>query len=359
MIQDGEEEEKTLENHVLFEKKGSVALITLNRPKKLNALNREMIDEILSLLRRCEEDRQVKLIFLEGSGDRAFSAGGDVMAVYDMCLNGKVEEAVDAFRAEYEMDYYLSDYSKPVISYMDGITMGGGVGISIGTDFRIVTENTRWAMPEMKIGLFPDVGVSYYTSKMEDGFGMYLSLTSKTVGADDCVFLGVADYKVDSSDYPLLKEEILDFSWEKLNRNEVTATVDDIIRDYSREAEKGYLEENRDDIRTYFDKEDLNEIIASLQADTDKPFAQKALESIGKNSPTSMAVTLEQLNRAKHMYLKECFEQDLVMVKSFLRNKDFFEGVKNKLIDKTDRVEWTPKALSLLKKSVVESYFEE
>lgn len=347
-----------MESYVLFEKKGSVAFITLNRPKKLNALNREMIDEIVSLLKRCEEDRQIKLIFLEGSGERAFSAGGDVMSVYEMCQDGRIEEAIDAFRAEYEMDYYLSDYSKPVISYMDGITMGGGVGISIGTDFRIVTENTRWAMPEMKIGLFPDVGVSYYTSKMEDGFGIYLSLTSKTIGADDCIFLGVADYKLNSADYPFLKEELLDFSWEKLNKNEVMATVDDIIGDYSRKAEKGYLEENRDDIRTYFDKEDLNEILASLQEDADRPFVQKALTSIRENSPTSMAVTLEQLNRAKHMYLKECFEQDLVMVKSFLKNKDFFEGVKNKLVDKTDTVEWTPSCLAAVKESVVKSYFE-
>lgn len=347
-----------MEKHVLFEKKGQVGIITINRPNKLNALNRDVIEGLTAILKEHETDRDIKLMILEGSGEKAFCAGGDVMSVYHMYYEQGYEAAVDVFRMEFELDYFISDYAKPIISYLDGITMGGGVGISIGTDFRIVNEKTRWAMPEMKIGFFPDVGVSYYTSKMEDGFGKYLSLTSESIYADDCVFLGVADYKIDSRDYGELRREIVEFDWRKLNKHELIATVDDIITDYSQEIEKGYLQRHRDDIKGYFDKEDIHEIISSLQADMDYPFAKKALTEVRENAPTSMMVTMEQLNRAKHLYLKECFEQDLTLVRSFLKNKDFFEGVRGKLVEKTNDTKWTPNHLTSVTKSSVERYFE-
>lgn len=348
---------KGLEKSVLVEKSGHVATLIVNRPQKLNCFNKAVVDELTACLKQLEYDEDTKLIFIEGSGERAFCAGGDLVEMKEVYKRDGKRKAMQLFQKEYALNYYVSDYKKPIITYLDGITMGSGVGFSIGTDFRIVNENTAWAMPEVKIGFFPDVGAGYYLSKMVDGLGKYLALTGKIIKAEDCVFLEVADYKISSRDYTALKQDILEFSWEKLNLNEVSATIEDMIQDYSVEIEEGYLQKHRKDIQLHFDKQNLDEIWESLQKDTDSPFVKDALQEMNENLPIAMAVTIEQLNRAKHMYLKECFEQDLILSENFLNQGDVFEGIYAKLEQKRKTDIWQAKSFERIEKNRVETYF--
>lgn len=346
-----------MEKEVLFEKKNGVGVITIHRPKKLNSLNREVLEELSVLLHRCEEDPEIKLLLLEGSGDKAFCAGGDIRAVYEFCQNGEIQMAMNVFRIEYEMDFHISNYSKPIISYMNGITMGGGVGMSIRTGFRLVNERTLWAMPEMKIGFFPDVGVSFHLSRMKQGLGRYLALTSTTIGADDCLFLQLADIKIRSSEYERIKSEIVEVS-HKWPTDEVSSRLHSVFSKYAQPAEEGYVERHVGKIEKHFNRDAVQEILYSLQSDLKDEFAVAALFEMTENSPLSMAVTLEQLKRAQTQSLWECFAQDLRLVRHFIQEEDFFTGIRTKMIEKTNRAIWRFKSVDEIPSHYRDHFFE-
>ncbi|MDO4754267.1 MAG: enoyl-CoA hydratase/isomerase family protein [Bacillota bacterium] len=334
--------------YVVLEKKCGVAVLTIQRPEKLNALSLEVIEGIMTALEECRRDDSVRLVLFEGAGERAFCAGGDVKSVYELGRSGNPEAAETVFRREFEMDFVIADFPKVILSYLDGITMGGGVGMSISTDFRVVTERTKWAMPEMKIGLFPDVGTSYYLSKLPNGMGHYVCLTSKTIDADDCLYLGVADYKIRSSDYASLKADILRSFGKILTAGEVAETLKNLLRKYACGRKKGYLEMHEALISKYFDKDSLDDVTESLRTAAsrgeDSEFIAQVMSEFDGNSPTSMAVVMEQHRRARDgMTVRECLDQDYVLVRNFLRNHDFYEGVRTLLVEKSGTPMWNPK----------------
>ncbi len=363
------------ESLVLSEIRGAMGLITLNRPKKLNTLNREVLCELYDVLRRFEQDERVKFVVFEGKGGKAFCAGGDVRSVYEYGIAGELERAAEVFRLEFDFDYYVANFSKPVIALLDGIVMGGGVGMTIAADFRIVTERTRWAMPEMKIGLFPDVGTSYYLSRMPGHLGRYLCMTSISIGTEDCINAGLADFKVASNKLEALKmtfaELIADNLPENVLKNELAAIIAAASSDgdFSGCVLNPLLHEmSLREISKHFCADSLTEIIYSLRASADvrsefetdfsRDFAAETLRHFETNSPTSMAVVIEQHRRASAMSLKQCFEQDYVLVQNFLKHRDFYEGVRAILIEKTGTPMWTPNSAELLDANIINSYFD-
>ncbi len=348
-----------MEKEVLFEKKNGVGVITIHRPKKMNSLNREIIEGISDFLHRCEEDPEIKVLILEGTGDKAFCAGGDIRAVYELCRNGEMEAALNVFRIEYDMDYHISNYSKPIVSYMNGITMGGGVGISIGTEFRLVNEKTRWAMPEMKIGFFPDVGVSFYLSRIKQGLGRYLALTSTNLGADDCLFLKVADIKIRSSDYERIKSEIIEASYEVSSTDDMTSRLHSVFPKYIQPHEMGYVERHVEKIERHFNRDTVQEILYSLQLDSEDEFSVATLSEMAENSPLSMAVSLEQLKRAQAQTLKECFDRDLKLAYHFMQEEDFFTGIRTRMIEKKEKSVWRFKSVTEISSHYMNGFFGE
>ncbi len=351
---------------VIFERINNVGVITLNRPKKLNALNHQMIEEILRVLEEWRNDENIKLLILEGAGDRAFCAGGDVRSVCDMALEGKSEEALDMFKTEFDMDYRFAEYPKPILACLNGITMGGGIGMSASADFRLVTERTVWAMPEMKIGFFPDVGVSYYLARLERGVGKYLAMTAASIKGDDCVALGLADYKLSEDAYEGVRNEILNMHLEGISREEIRATMNRLLSEkgetLEKAREKSHLWQNMSYIEKYFDKEEAEEILegllegAQIQGD-EGAFAGAALAEMEGNSPLSMYIASEQQNRAGKLSLKKTFEQDYTLVKNFLKGHDFYEGVKAVLVEKSGKPLWEPALAAQIRKEDVEEYF--
>lgn len=348
-----------MEKNVIFEILGNVGIVKMNRSKKLNAFTRELTTELRKALEECERNEKVFLVILRGSTERAFSAGGDLRSDQLILEAEGLEQAVGELRGEYELGEYISKYSKPLIAYMNGITMGGGAGISMVAKFRIVTETTRWAMPEMKIGFFPDVGMAYFFSHMKRGIGKYLAMTSNTIVAEDCIWIGAADYKIQSQDYEKLQAALVAFDWTSLSKEKQEKKIEEIIQSVALKIEMSELEKNRKEIETYFEKDSLEEILEGLKKNAEhSEFAGKMEEGMKTNSPLSMAITWEQMKRCESLSLEESYQLDTILARNFLSGKDMFEGVRAILVDKTGDPKWEYQRIEDIPREVILSYFE-
>lgn len=348
-----------MEKNVICEILGNVGIVKMNRPKKLNAFTRELTTELTEALERFEKNEMISLVILRGSTERAFSAGGDLRSDQLILEAEGLEASVGELRGEYELGEYISKYSKPLIAYMNGVTMGGGAGMSIVAKFRIVTETTRWAMPEMKIGFFPDVGMGYFFSKMKKGIGKYLAMTSNTIAAEDCIWIGAADYKIQSQDYARLQETLADVEWLSFPREKREEKIEEIIQSFALEVEMSYLEKNQKEIESYFEKEALEEILEGLKKNMEcSEFAKEMAEGMKTNSPLSMAITWEQMKRCEKLSLEESYQLDTILARNFLSGKDMFEGVRAILVDKTGDPKWEYRSIKEIPEEVVLSYFE-
>lgn len=346
-----------MNNQIIAEVSKGIGWLTLNRSEKLNALSVEMIDELYRVLSTWKDSDKVSLVVLQGSGEKAFCAGGDVRHLYD--LKGKNVETVAEgfFSTEYKMNQIMHGFGKPILVYMNGIVMGGGVGIAVAGSHRIVTETTKWAMPEMNIGLYPDVGGSYFLSRMPFYIGRYLALTSNVIKAGDILYSGAADVFMPSTYWKQFCEELEAYVWDSVD---VKDTLESIIDRYS-EPCPHYAEfkELAFDIESHFGKNDVEDIVDSLKQASDacNVWAERTLETILLKSPTSLKVTLEQLRRGETSSIKECFLMELDMSMNFMKGHDFFEGVRSVLVDKDRSPSWKPDRIEAVSREVVESYF--
>ena len=308
---------------LLAELRGGVATITLNRPAALNALTLGMIDGLSAWLETWRGDDGVRTVVLRGAGPRAFCAGGDVRGLYESLKGGS--DLWQAFFAhEYALDYAIHTYPKPVVALVDGIVMGGGMGISQGARLRIAGPRTRMAMPETAIGLFPDVGGSYFLSRTPGALGFYLGLAGPTIGAADAVYCGLADM------------------------------------DTSPEPGPAELEALRPAIEDHFAKPTVEAIIASLQGETRLAFrewAAKTALSLLKRSPTMLKVTHAQLTRARSMGLADCFRMELELMHATVAHGDLLEGIRAVIVDKDNDPRWQPAALDAVDPTAVNSFF--
>ena len=303
--------------------RGHVATVTLNRPGALNALSFGMLEELTRLLDAWEHDDRVRTIVLRGAGDRAFCAGGDVRALREGFMAGSRLHH-EYFAVEYALDYRIHTYPKTIAALIDGIVMGGGMGLSQGARLRIVGSRTRMAMPETAIGLFPDVGGSYFLSRAPGKLGIYLGLAGPTIGAADAIYCGLAD--LDVSQAPGTPE----------------------------------LAALRPAIDQHFAHATVEAIVASLEGEQRaeyRDWAARTRAALAKCSPTMLAVTLEQLTRAAKLSLADCLRMELNLVHGCFDQGDFVEGIRALLVEKDNRPRWHPASLAEVTREAVDRFF--
>jgi enoyl-CoA hydratase/carnithine racemase len=343
---------------ILCEIRNRVAFITLNRPAALNALTYGMIVELRALLTRCAADMEIRAVLLKGAGDKAFCAGGDIRSLYQSFKDSGTLHR-DFFIAEYPLDYLLYSYPKPYLVLMDGITMGGGMGLAQGSTLRIVGERTRIAMPEVGIGLFPDVGASYFLSRLPGALGPYLALTGVQIRGADAVYARLADVYLPPAAIESLTDDLSRLTWSDEGRDELRRLI------HGRAAlglPAPSLSVLRPAIDLHFSQGTVSDMLASLDAESRTEYldwAQQTAKLIRNRSPTMLSVTLRQLQRGKTLELADCFRMELGMVEQCFEQGDFVEGVRALLIDKDNSPRWKPSRLDEVTDASVDAFFHE
>lgn len=339
------------EPEVLLEKVGRTGVITMNRPKVLNALNLTMIRQIYPQLKKWESDNETDIVIIKGAGDKAFCAGGDIRAVTEA---GKVGESLaqDFFREEYILNNAIGSYRKPYIALIDGITMGGGVGLSVHGRFRVATEKTLFAMPETAIGLFPDVGGGYFLPRLQGKLGLFLALTGFRLKGRDVQKAGVATHFVESKKIPDLQKELVDLK--SPSAEDVSRVLDSYQSQSSLDAEKPFiLKKHLSDIDRLFSASSVEGIVKNLKTDGSE-FAKKQTETLSKMSPTSLKITLKQLQAGAALSLQDVLVMEYRLSQACMRGCDFYEGVRAVLVDKDQNPKWNPPTLEEVSDQMVE-----
>uniref|UniRef100_H2MJK1 3-hydroxyisobutyryl-CoA hydrolase n=1 Tax=Oryzias latipes TaxID=8090 RepID=H2MJK1_ORYLA len=328
------------EPEVLLDKVGRAGVITMNRPKVLNALNLTMIRQILPQLKKWENDAETDIVIIKGAGGKAFCAGGDIRAVTEA---GKVGDSLaqDFFREEYTLNNTIGSFKKPYIAFIGGITMGGGVGLSVHGRFRVATEKTLFAMPETAIGLFPDVGGGYFLPRLQGKLGLFLALTGFRLKGRDVQRAGVATHFVDSVKVLHLMVN-LGRSVKAAVRSHVHFKVDFILT---------FLSPNR-----LFSASSMEGIMQNLKADGSE-FAKKQAEVLSKMSPTSLKITYRQLQAGATLSLQEVLVMEYRLSQACMRGCDFYEGVRAVLVDKDQSPKWNPSTLEEVSEQSVDECF--
>ena len=312
---------------------GAVGRISLNRPKALHALTMDMCHAMSAALTKWADDDAVEAVVIDhAEGSRGFCAGGDIAFLRDSALNDDGVSGRKFFHDEYQLNHQLFTYKKPVISFMDGITMGGGVGISQPAKIRVATENTRFAMPETGIGLFPDVGGGWYLSRLGGRLGQFLALTGARLDGAECRWAGLATHYVPSEMLAELKPRIF----------ETPKRAAGILSEAVGTPPKARLEANADKIVKHFASDNYEDILASLDA-AESDWAAKERDTLGTKSPQTCKVALRQLQVSKEL---STFEENMVMeyriASRVLTRPDFAEGVRAVITDKTNDPKWDP-----------------
>jgi enoyl-CoA hydratase len=336
---------------VLVRVSGSCGRITLNRPRALNALTLEMVNIMHTALMTWANDVSIQFVLVDGAGERGLCAGGDIRAMYNAVVANRPELATDFFRNEYRLNYLISRYPKPYVVLMDGIVMGGGIGISAHASHRIVTERSELAMPETAIGFVPDVGGTHLLGTAPDELGTYLALTGNSILAADAIFCRLADTVILSGDLLILTSH--------LEKCENLIAVDETIRAYTTQPPRGMTVEQRASISKCFAANTVEEIFLALAQDAN-PEARDALWELQNKSPTSLKVTLAALRNARSFNdLASCLQQEYRLAQACLLEHDFVEGVRAAIIDKDHAPKWRPDRLDQVTEEDVQRYFAE
>lgn len=341
---------------ILFEVRNHVGCITLNRPAALNALSLPMLAPMHDKLRAWAQEASVYAVLVQGAGEKAFCAGGDIRALRESILSGDQMQH-RFFEEEYRLDYYTHVYPKPYIAMLNGITMGGGMGLAQGARHRLVGERTRIAMPETGIGLFPDVGASYFLSRLPGGLGLYLGLTGVQLRAADSLYAGLADAYLPPESAAGLNAALEALSWSRDPSADVAALVKKLAAPLDTGAT---LPGVRAAIDFHFAQHDVRAILDSLRAETRpqyREWAQGTLTALNKRSPLMLEVTTRQLAQGRTMSLADCFRMELVMVNQSMQEHDLLEGIRAVVVDKDNAPRWQPSRLEDVTPRRVEAFF--
>lgn len=341
----------TQTDDILFTRDGALAVACLNRPKALNALTRGMCAALDQKLQEWERDASVRAVLLRGAGDRAFCAGGDVRHVAQIGRTNP-DEALGFFRDEYRMNARIHRFPKPYISFLDGITMGGGFGVSVHGSHRIATPKTLFAMPELGIGMFPDVGGSYFLARCPGKLGLYLALTGARLGAGDAIHAGVAQYHVPSERLDALERALSDADY----GTDAGRTVDATIRAMAAPAPAPTLAGHRVLIDRIFALPTVPAILEALRHEG-SDFTREAADKIAHGSPTSAMITHRQIHEGAGRKFDDCMRMEWRMVNRVVAGHDFYEGVTALLIDKGRTPAWQPASLDAVTRADVDAYF--
>lgn len=330
-------------DEVLTRLDGGVGFITLNRPKAINSLNQQMVDALGPLLSRWADDGAVRAVVLSGAGERGLCAGGDVVSIYHSAGKDGVE-ARRFWRDEYLLNAQIADFAKPYVALMDGIVMGGGVGVSAHANTRVVTDTSKIAMPEVGIGFVPDVGGVFLLSRAPGGLGLHAALTGAPFSGADAIAMGFADHYVPHGDLEAFTAAI------------VSDGVEQAIARYAVEPAASELAGQRDWIESCYAGDTVADIIAALRQHGGP--AQDAADLIATRSPISLSVTLEAVRRAAKLEtVKDVLVQDYRVSSASLRSHDLVEGIRAQLIDKDRNPKWSPATLDDVSAADVEAYF--
>lgn len=339
-----------------------IGYLQLDRPQALNSLSLSMVRQLSHALRAWQDDDEVHAVVIYSEHSKAFCAGGDIRFFYDAGtagLRGNSPQLEDFFTEEYALNHLIHFYPKPYISVLNGVVMGGGMGIAqagIAARLRIVTEQTKMAMPEVNIGLFPDVGGGYFLSRTPGAIGLYLGLTGHTIRAADALYADLADVYVPSAALPELMHLLV-----TNKQPDFRLTIREFAAQFIKEVcpSASQLAERRSQIDHHFQFESVEEIVASLSGDQHSDFASTTLSMLNKRSPLLMAVTLEQLRRGKHLSVADCLRMERTMVRHCFLHGEVLEGIRALVIDKDNTPNWSPAQISDVTSSMVQQFFEE
>ena len=338
--------------HILIDRRGAAGLITLNRPQALNALTRSMIRRLRAILDAWREDADVTRVIVTAVPGRAFCAGGDLREIYDLGRAGRQAEALAFFREEYALNSAIKHYPKPHIALIDGIVMGGGVGISAHGSHRVAGEALAFAMPEVGIGFFPDVGATWLLSRLPAQIGTYCALTADRLNMADALSVGVATHRVPAQQLMDLREALCG-----------TAAVDDVIADFATAWEGGPVFAQRATISRMFAGETVEDILAALDreigASGDPAWATRTAAMMRAKAPLSLKIALAQMRKGLGWSFDECMRAEFRIVSRILYEHDFYEGVRALIVDKDNKPCWHPDRLDAVSRSDVDRHFAE
>jgi enoyl-CoA hydratase len=338
------------EPEILFDRRGAAAIVTVNRPQALNALTLTMIRELRAKLNAWWDDPAVSRVVVIAAGERAFSAGGDLREIYDHGRAGRFSEALAFFREEYELNAVIKGYPKPYIALINGIVMGGGVGISVHGSHRIAGERFLFAMPEVGIGFFPDVGGTWFLPRLAGEIGTYCALTCERLKMADAVGAGVATHHVPAARHSDLLDALCG-----------SAPVDTIIATFSQPVGQGDAYARRSAIDRLFAGAAVEDILARLDAEAtggaNAEWAARAAKAMRTMPPLSLKIALEQMRRGRNWSFARCMQTEFRIVSRILLGHDFYEGVRAVIIDKDNRPRWQPDRLAEVSAAEVERHF--
>lgn len=331
---------------ILFERQGGLGLVTLNRPKALNAISLEMVRALNAQLAAWADDDAVHAVMIQGAGGKAFAAGGDIQRLYDAMVAKDDIYPTEFFAEEYALNARIKTYPKPYVAFYNGIVMGGGVGVSVHGSHRIATDATTFAMPETGIGFFPDVGGTYFLPRLKGGLGAYMALTGGRLDGGDCVAEGLADAYL-----PAGRAEAL------IKALAADPDVDAAIASVAQPVPEGRLAKDRPAIAICFDRASLADVVAALElAGTD--WSAKQLAAIRSKSPLSAAVAWEQLQRGARLDFNDCLVLEYRIALASCRAGDFQEGVRALIVDKDNAPKWAHADIEAVPEAAVAAHFK-
>ena len=349
-------------------KNGSnIGHITLNSEETLNSLTLSMVDIIHSQLSEWEKEKNIVAVILEGAGDKAFCAGGDIRALYESMVQspgGPNLFAEAFFEREYRLDYKIHKYSKPIICWVDGITMGGGVGLMLGCDYRFSTERTRFAMPEIGVGLFPDVGFTYFIDTLPKNIGLYMMLTATQLNAADTQLVGLTNNYISVTAKDSFTKAITELDWsDDLQKN--SEILDLCIKNFKEMplSKEGFpesqLESRLESVQALMSADNLVDISKNIMTNsTPDEWFKRGIKGLVNGCPTSAHIIWEQCNFDKSKNLKEVFKFELDLAIQVTRHPDFTEGIRAAIIEKDNQPQWSYADINNLPRKWIEEHLE-
>tara|TARA_Y100001949_G_scaffold65786_1_gene55651 strand:- start:547 stop:1677 length:1131 start_codon:yes stop_codon:yes gene_type:complete len=342
----------------------TIGRLTLNKPKALNALDLEMASIMLDALQRWQSRDDIVAVVIDAAGEKAFCAGGDIVSMYKSMVeaNGQIPAFLETFfETEYTLDYTIHNYSKPIVVWGSGIVMGGGMGLLCGASHRIVTETSRLAMPEITIGLYPDVGGSYFLPRLPGKAGLFLGLTGGQMNGSDACFVGLADSLLASTEKDTLLNTLVEYTWEKTDSESLASSVSHIIDTMKTPEEfpNGNVEPNMALINDLCSADNVTDVVhAILNADmSENKWLQRAQSTLAKGSPITMHLVFEQCKKGANMTLADCFRMEADMSCRCGESGEFQEGVRALLIDKDMSPQWKYKTVDEVPQSAIAHFF--
>lgn len=337
---------------ILFTREQHIGLITLQRVQALNALTLPMIIALQEQLHAWKHDNDIHAVVIQAAPGKAFCAGGDVRWLYDMGRSNNPQQ-MQFFWHEYRLNHFIHHFDKPYIALLDGVTMGGGVGISLHGSHPVASERFMFAMPETGIGFFPDIGACYLLSHCPGQFGVYLALAGARLGPADAYQLGLVKQMVHSDKFQHVLASLIEADLSI----DAHARVDSCLKSYSMLTQPAPIMDLQLAINSCFNHNDVESIMAAL-VETNDSWQGEVAKTLQQKAPLSLKVTLAQMRKAKSMSMGDCIKMDYCLVGHFMQGHDFYEGVRALLVDKDKSPHWQPNLLSQVSNANVADYFE-